>query len=65
MGKGIRVLMIIAIGVIAAMVVTDYRYTSRLIDECMADGHKEWQCVALLRSNESPQMVIPVPAPYR
>lgn len=58
---------IVAVVVIALCVITfvgirhDNEVAARLMQQCLDDGHKEYECVSMLRSNEAQTTVIPVP----
>lgn len=42
----------------------DCENNKRLMNQCMSDGHKEYECVSMLRRNSS-STVIPVVVPIR
>ena len=37
----------------------------RLMQECMADGHKEYECVGLLKGRDADPIVVPAPVIIR
>lgn len=37
----------------------------RLLKECMNDGHKEYECVSMLRSHQSGSTIVPMPVVVR
>jgi len=57
-------LAIAGIAWIGALVERDARYEQKLMADCLADGHKEYQCVSLLRKPSSDSTtVVPIYIP--
>lgn len=45
-------------GLILGIIIYDTQNTNRLMEQCMQDGHKEYECVGILRNSNT--QIIPV-----
>lgn len=52
-GAVITVLVAIAVAFLVCVAVSSGRNHDRLLAQCLADGRKEYECEALLRSNDN------------
>ena len=63
MDKDDFIVIAIIVALIALMFTALYAAGSKrqkLMEDCMQDGHKEYECVAMLKSNESYPIVVPM-----
>lgn len=51
---GITALFVICI----ILIICGFYYDSTMIDECIADGHKRYECTAMLSSNISSTRIV-------
>lgn len=51
------------IAVLVAAAIADTENTSRLMAQCQADGHKEYECVSMLRKSETTVVPMPIAIP--
>jgi len=56
-------MIVVLSGVVGLMIyagIHDWHNNQRLMAQCQADGHKEYECVSMLRDNRPTTVVMPV-----